>query len=64
MDGGEFETTTTLKRVDRIRLDIITQKANKSIKYFEITNVTDTNNLLKAVSMYIAEKLLSENNKE
>ena len=33
------------------------QKVNKAIKYFQTTNVTDTNNLLKAVSMYVAEKL-------
>ena len=30
---------------------------NKAIKYFETTNVTDRSNLVKAVSMYVAEKL-------
>ena len=57
MDRGELETITTLKREDRISFIIIMQKMNKAIKYFQTTNVTDTNNLLKAVSMYVAEKL-------
>ena len=33
------------------------QKVSKAIKYFHTTNVIDTNNWLKAVSMYVAEKL-------
>ena len=33
------------------------QKVNKAIKYFQTKNVRDTNNLLKAVSTYVAEKL-------
>ena len=40
MDRGEFDTTTTtLKRVDRIWLSIISQKENKAIKHFQTTNV-------------------------
>ena len=41
MDGGEFKTITTLKRINRMRQNMKTQKVNKAIKYFETTNVTD-----------------------
>ena len=53
----EFETITSFKRVDRNKLNTITHKVNKVIQYFEVRKATDINNLLKAVSMCIAEKL-------
>ncbi len=53
----EYEEITSFKKVDRWQLNVITQRVNKLIKHIETKNITETNNLMRAISTFIAEKI-------
>ena len=54
---GEYKEVTSFKKVDRWQLNTITQKVNKVIEHIETRNITETNNLMRAISTFVAEKL-------
>ena len=46
-----------LRKVDRIKVLDKTRRVNKVIKYIKTNNITETNRLLKAVGLYVEERL-------
>ena len=57
MSQGEYKDISSFKKVDRRQLNAITQKVNKVIEHIETRNITETNNLMRAISTFVAEKL-------
>ena len=57
MSQGDYKDITSFKKVDRWQLNAITQKVNKVIEHIESRNITETNNLMRAISTFVAEKL-------
>ena len=60
MSQGEYKDISSFKKVDRWQLNAITQKVNKVIEHIETRNITETNNLMRAISTFVAEKLRTE----
>ena len=57
MSQGDYKDITSFKKVDRWQLNAITQKVNKVIEHIETRNITESNNLMRAISTFVAEKL-------
>ena len=57
MSQGEYKDISSFKKVDRWQLNAITQKVNKVIEHIETRNITETNNPMRAISTFVAEKL-------
>ena len=51
------EIICNLKKADQLKLTQETQKVNKVLKYIRTSNITETNNLIKAASMVVAENM-------
>ena len=51
------EIICNLKKADQWKLTQETQKVNKVLKYIRTSNITETNNLIKAASMVVAENM-------
>ena len=45
------------KKVDKKALKVQTDRVNDAIKYFKSKTITETNDLIKAVSMWVAEQI-------
>ena len=45
------------KNVDKNTLKIQTDRVNEAIRYFKSKNITDTNDLIKAASVWVAEQI-------
>ena len=45
------------KKVDKKTLKVQTDRVNDVIKYFESKNITETNDLIKAASVLVAEQI-------
>ena len=54
---GKTSDGIIFKKVDRKKLRILTAKVNSAISHIKTNNITQTNNLIKACSVWIAEKL-------
>ena len=57
MGRGERCDGIAFKRVERKKLKMITERANRVIKYINTKNVTEMNNLIVATSVWIAKEL-------
>ena len=57
MNNMEGEAACDFKKVDKSRVDEETKRVNSVLKYIETKSISETNKLLKAVSIYIAERL-------
>ena len=57
MSNKEYTEITSFKKIDRWKLNIITQKVNKVCAYIETDNITQTNSLLRAASTLVGERL-------
>ena len=57
MSNKEYTEITSFKKIDRWKLNIITQKVNKVCTYIETDNITQTNSLLRAASTLVGEIL-------
>eukprot|EP00112_Aurelia_sp_Birch-Aquarium-sp1_P008509 Seg1939.8 transcript_id=Seg1939.8/GoldUCD/mRNA.D3Y31 product="hypothetical protein" protein_id=Seg1939.8/GoldUCD/D3Y31 len=49
------EDSCDFKKVDRSKVDEETRKVNSVLQYIETKDISETNKLLKAVSIYVAE---------
>ena len=47
----------TFKKVDKKTLKVQTDRVNDAIKYFKIKNITETNDLIKVASVWVAEQI-------
>ena len=45
------------KKVDKKTLKVQTDRVNEEIKYFKSKNITETNDLIKAASVWVAEQI-------
>ena len=45
------------KKVDKKTLKVQTDRINYVIKYFKSKNITETNDLIKAASVWVAEQI-------
>ena len=54
---GKTSDGILFKKVDRKKLRILTTKVNSAISHIKTNNITQTNNLIKACSVWIAEKM-------
>ena len=45
------------KKVDKNTLKVQTDRVNEAIKYFKSKNITETNDLIKAASVWVAEQI-------
>ena len=45
------------KKVDKKTLKVQTDRVNDAIKYFKSKNITETDDLIKAVSVWVAEQI-------
>ena len=57
MGEGERCDGIALKRVERKRLRTATERANRVIKYIDTNDITETNSLIVATSVWIAKEL-------
>ena len=57
MSDKEYTEITSFNRIDGCKLNISTQNVNKVSNYVETDNITQTNNLLWAVSTLVGERL-------
>ena len=57
MNNMEEEGACDFKKVDKSRVDEETRRVNSVLKYIDTKNLSETNKLLKAVSIYVAERL-------
>ena len=57
MSQGEYQDITSFKKVDQWQLNVIAKEVNKVIEHIETRNITETNNLMRAISTFFAEKL-------
>ena len=56
-ESGENVNGITFKKVDYNKIDNEVKKVNNVLKFIETTNITDTNNLIVASSVWVARKL-------
>ena len=54
---GKTSDGTMFKKVDKKTLKVQTDRANDAIKYFESKSITETNVLIKAASVWVAEQI-------
>ena len=52
---GKTSDGIIFKKVDKKTLRVQTDKVNKAIKYFKSKNITETNDLINAASVWIEE---------
>ena len=45
------------KKVDKKTLKVQTDRVNEAIRYFKSKNIAETNDLIKAASVWIAEQI-------
>ena len=57
MNNMKEEGACDFKKVDKSRVDEETRRFNSVLKYIDTKNLSETNKLLKAVSIYVAERL-------
>ena len=57
MNNPHREVDYDFRKVNKIRVVEETRKVNKVLKYIATSNITETNRLLKAVSMLVAERI-------
>ena len=57
MNNPDREVDYDFRKVNKIRVVEETRKVNKVLKYIATSNITETNRLLKAVSMLVAERI-------
>ena len=57
MNNTEEEVDCDFKEVDKSRVDEETRRVNSVLKYIETKSISETNKLLKAVIIYVAERL-------
>ena len=48
------------KKVDKKTLKVQTDRVHEAIKYFKSKNITETNDLIKAASVSVAEQIRSK----
>ena len=51
------DRSCNLKKVDRMKVLEETRRVNNVLKYIKTNNITETNRLLKAVGLYVKERL-------
>ena len=65
---GRDTNGISFKKVDQKRLHKLVESVNKTLKHVETTNITQTNNLIKAASVWVADQIglkpFKGNNKE
>ena len=54
---GKTSGGIMFKKVDKKTLKVQTDNVNDAIKYFKIKSITKTNDLIKAVSVWLAEQI-------
>ena len=54
---GKTSDGIMFKKVDKKTLKLQTDRVNDLIKYFESENITETNDLIKAASLWVAEQI-------
>ena len=57
MDRGERCDGIAFKRVERKKLKMTTKRANRVIKYIDTKDMTETNSLIVATSVWIVKEL-------
>ena len=54
---GKTSDGIMFKKVDKKTLTVQTDRVNDAIKYFKSKSITETNDLIKAASMWVAERI-------
>ena len=54
---GKTSDGIMFKKVDKKTLNVQTEGGNEPIKYFKSKNITETNGLIKAASVWVAEQI-------
>ena len=54
---GKTSDGIMFKKVDKNTLKVQTDRVNEAIKYFRSKSITETNDLIKAVSVWVAEQI-------
>ena len=54
---GKTSDGVMFKKVDKKTLKVQIDRVNEAIKYFKSKNITETNDLIKAASVWIAEQI-------
>ena len=54
---GKTSDGITFKKVDKKTLKVQTDRVSDAIKYFKIKNITETNDLIKVASVWVAEQI-------
>ena len=54
---GKTSDGIMFKKVDKKTLKVQTDRVNDAIKYFKSKSITETNDLIKAASMWVAERI-------
>ena len=54
---GKTSDGIMFKKVDKKTLKVQTDRVNEAIRYFKIKNITETNDLIKAASVWVAEQI-------
>ena len=54
---GKTSDGIMFKKVDKKTLKVQTDRINYVIKYFKSKNITETNDLIKAASVWVAEQI-------
>ena len=54
---GKTSDGIMFKKVDKKTLKVQTDRVNEAIRYFKSKNITETNDLIKAASVWIAEQI-------
>ena len=57
IEKGEFGGMKPFKNIDQVKLNKITQKVNEVLVCIETKNITETNNLVRAVETYVAKEM-------
>ena len=54
---GKTSDGIMFKKVDKKTLKVQTDRVNDAMKYFKSKNITETNDLIKAASVWVAEQI-------
>ena len=54
---GKTSDGIMFKKVDKKTLKIQTDRVNEAIRYFKCKNITETNDLIKGASVWVAEQI-------
>ena len=54
---GKASDGIMFKKLDKKTLKVQTDRINDAIKYFKSKNITETNDLIKATSVWVAEQI-------